>query len=144
MSGILDKDIAAQLKKWVEKSKYSQEELAKLLHISGAMLSRQLNGIDSIPVDRMQKIMDFIQPPQEEVHKFNAIHHSNHEKNSADFRNMAFKLNQSTVRQIGADGLLLTVLQYWCGFDRYQKVKMLEQVFKIADEGKQIEESSKK
>ena len=63
---------------------------------------------------------------------------------SADFRNMAFKLNQSTVRQIGADGLLLTVLQYWCGFDRYQKVKMLEQVFKIADEGKQIEESSKK
>lgn len=144
------KQIADILKRWVFESPYTQKKLAKELGTPQPVLSRQLNGIDNISIERIRTIIEILLPPKEEVSsvlKHYVWKNSSSEKKSAieakakeimnALNNPAFdrKLLDEIMdnheeevlilRENGKDRLLVELLNAWVNLNKAKKLKIL-------------------
>lgn len=135
MNGIKDRNVASFLKKRVEQSEFTQADLARQLEIAQSVLSRQLQGKESIPIERITQLTELLKLPSEEVSQLNAMIVTEHDENtSTDFKQAALRASLVTVEMIGPDGLLLEILKSWYNYDRETKIKLLQYSYKLNDE----------
>lgn len=73
MAGIKNFEIATILRNWLYVKHISQAKAARLLNVNPSVLSRQLQGKESIPYDRIEKMIKLFSPCQEETDKINSL-----------------------------------------------------------------------
>ena len=67
MAGIKNPEVAAILREWIERAGISQAEASRKLNVSSPVLWRQLEAKDSIPYSRIEKIVNYWAPSDEEI-----------------------------------------------------------------------------
>lgn len=133
MSGIKNAEISKILKGWIAKSKYSQAKIAGELGVSPSIFSRQLSGRESFPFERIKKLAEMLAPPREEVVRLNAILTAAHEEKTPAIKRHYMDMINTTVDEIGPDGLLSQVLFEWLHYSKGQKIALITQASKIAE-----------
>ena len=67
MAGIKNPEVAAILREWIERAGISQAEASRKLNVSSPVLWRQLEAKDSIPYTRIEQIVNYWAPSDEEI-----------------------------------------------------------------------------
>jgi len=67
MAGIKQPAVAALLKSWLKRSCITQAQLAEKEQVSQVVISRQLSGYESIPFDRIKRIIELTKPSKDEL-----------------------------------------------------------------------------
>lgn len=133
MSVIKNQEVCRLLKKWIGKSEFSQAQIAKIINEHPSLLSRQLACKENIDVEKITKISDLLKPPNEDIHRINAIIVSEHEEKTPDIKKHYLDMIVTTVQQIGPDGLLAQILFNWVNFSKGQKRALYEQAEIISE-----------
>lgn len=128
MAGVKNAAIAARLRRWVTESGMTQASLAKALGIDPSVLSKQLRGLESIPLPRVSRLAKLLSVPPDELTKVESMLLSDTGKPSSAkrFRRAALDKASRKLNDIGPDGLLLELLAVWEGLNRKQRLRLLE------------------
>lgn len=73
MAGVKDYEIASILRNWLYIKHLSQLKAAKMLNVNPSVLSRQLQGKESIPYERINKMIELFSPCPEETERINSL-----------------------------------------------------------------------
>ena len=73
MAGIKNSEVSAILREWIEKAGISQAEASRQLNVSPPVLWRQLEAKDSIPFSRIEQIVNFWAPSDEEITRLESL-----------------------------------------------------------------------
>lgn len=111
MAGIKNKEVCALLKKWLRNHGTTQEVLATRYKVTQPVISRQLSGMESIPEERIQDIIDLTNPPESEIEQMNNLL-AHEDPASCPVRDKT-KLSRALVSAYGDDIILQTLLWYW-------------------------------
>lgn len=107
MSGLKNEMVCSYLRKWLKDAKITQTKLSIELKVSQSLLSRQLLGKESIPMDRIEQIIAKTNPPEDEYKKVLDIL-----SQKKIYSSLQLEM-QKTLNELGPDTLLFELLQIW-------------------------------
>ncbi len=110
MAGIKNKEVCKLLKKWLSNSGTTQSILANRYKVTQPVISKQLSGQESIPIERIQDIIDITNPPPKEIDMMNR-----YLKNSGNDSYLRDKtgIMRALINAYGDDLLLMAILWNW-------------------------------
>lgn len=117
MAGIKNSLVAGLLKRWLKESGITQAQLAIEEEVTQVVISRQLSGQESIPLDRVKKIIKLTNPPPSELAKISRFLPS---KNSTQYQRDMIDMH-SALDSIGWDQDLYILLLNWIDIPQREK-----------------------
>ena len=118
MAGIKNLTVANLLKKWLKEAGITQVQLAMDEGVTQVVISRQLSAQESIPLDRIKKIIKLTNPPPEELAFINYFVPA---ESTASSDGTTIVDMHDAINSIGVDEELYLLLLDWPDIPREQK-----------------------
>ena len=136
MAGIKNLTVANLLKKWLKEAGITQVQLAMDEGVTQVVISRQLSAQESIPLDRIKKIIKLTNPPPDELAFINYFVPAESNASSDGVTTIADM--HDVINSIGVDEELYQLLCDWPDIPREQKdlhiAPLLDYMNKMADD----------
>ena len=135
MAGIKNLTVANLLKKWLKDAGITQVQLAMEEGVTQVVISRQLSGQESIPIDRIKKIIKLTNPAPDELA---FIDYFVPAESTASSDGTTMVDMHDAINSIGVDDELYMLLLEWPDIPREQKdlhiTPLLDYMRRMADE----------
>lgn len=133
----INKRIAEIVKAWVDNSSYTQTQLSRILGISKPVLNLQLNGKNPIPVKRITRLAEILNPPAEEMELISSLilgtNHTEEDeklafqvKARAKLKQQPEKRKEEAYKEIMANKAILSQIFKWASIDSSRCKKLIE------------------